>query len=959
MTYFLEDIAGYLNKVTKGDFRNLIIVFPNRRARLFFNNFLSRKIQKPVWAPAYYTISDFVQKIGGMQIADPLTLIFIFFSIYKEVTGSKENFDTFYYYCEMILADFDNIDKYLVDAKMLYSNLSDIKAFENYSEYFSDEQLKAVRQFWESFTANPESDEKEKFISIWDALYKMYFRFNEVLDQKNIAYEGKAYRKAVDNIKSEEINPFENKTIAFVGFNALNKSEELLFAYFKRSGRALFFWDYDKSYIENEIHEAGYFLRKYIKRYPPPDDFLIQNSVRSNSPAIKTLAVPSNISQAKVVPYCLEILNSTSVNNPERTAIVLADEGLLLPLVNSLPQTIQKVNISMGYPVTDTSVYAFLVALVDLQSRRRAGTHENSYTYYYQDYFAVMNHYFLSELNEQEEFRKFQKDVRERNRIYINPLWIEITEPLYHKIFTMVDDPRKLGRYISEVLELVAKNLISTDREDNELKWQLEIIYSIHKVLVRFDELLLSTGIQLSFSTVLNLMRRILAGISVPFAGEPLTGLQIMGILETRTLDFENLVILSMNEGKFPKTGHVPSLIPFSIREGFDLPTIRHQDAIFAYYFYRLLHRVKNLLLVYNTKSEGLQKGEPSRYLYQLRFSADYKTEQLNAGYEVSSLPNNTILVWKSPDVLHKLKKYQRPGGESFLSPSALNIYLNCKLRFYFKYIEGLKEKEDITEDIEASVFGSILHSVMDKLYSGFKGIKVQKSQFEELGKDKSRIDEAINNAFAEEFFKKSTINQRDFQGRLLIVREVIEKYVKGIIVFDARNAPIKIHSLEKHRNIEIPLSERNTHIALGGIIDRIDEQEGVLRIVDYKTGRKKEVFLSVEELFTAKPTERNSAVFQTFLYTWIIGEKGEFKNLIPALYYVRNIYSQNFDWRIYQSANRKRIAVDDFEGYRDEFKDRLFLLINELFGSDIPFSQTEDVKYCEHCPYNKICMRR
>jgi hypothetical protein len=246
----------------------------------------------------------------------------------------------------------------------------------------------------------------------------------------------------------------------------------------------------------------------------------------------------------------------------------------------------------------------------------------------------------------------------------------------------------------------------------------------------------------------------------------------------------------------------------------------------------------------------------------------------------------------------------------------------------------------------------------MNKLYSGYRGTTVQKSQLEQLGKDKLRIGEAINSAFAEEFFKKSIINQRDFQGRLLIVREVIEKYVNGVIEFDSRNAPIKIHSLEKHHNIEILLSERNTLIALGGIIDRIDETEGILRIVDYKTGTKKELFRSVEELYTAKPTERNSAVFQTFLYTWIIGEKGEFRNLIPALYYVRDIYNQNFDWRIYQAGKRKRTIVDNFEDYREEFKDRLISLINELFDRDISFTQTEDVKYCEQCPYNKICMR-
>jgi CRISPR/Cas system-associated exonuclease Cas4 (RecB family) len=449
-----------------------------------------------------------------------------------------------------------------------------------------------------------------------------------------------------------------------------------------------------------------------------------------------------------------------------------------------------------------------------------------------------------------------------------------------------------------------------------------------------------------------------LAGISVPFTGEPLTGLQIMGILETRTLDFENLVILSMNEGSFPKTGHVPSLIPFSIREGFGLPTIRHQDAIFAYYFYRLLHRAENVVLVHSTKSDGLQRGEPSRYLYQLRYDSKFDIEQLSAGYTISSFPGIVILAQKPPEVLDKLNKYLRPGGDSFLSPSALNTYLGCKLRFYFKYIEGLHEKEDIAEEVEATVFGSILHRTMDNLYSGFKGKTVQRSEFEEMGKNKPRISDEIENAFALEFFKKSDIKKSDFQGKLLIVRDVIEKYVNGIIEFDARSAPIKIHSLEKYHSLEVPLNDSKTKVALGGIIDRIDELGEQIRIIDYKTGRKNEPFHSVEELFASKPSERNSAVFQTFLYAWLAGEEGDHTNLIPALYYVRDIYSKNFDWRIYHTENRKRYAVEDCNEFLPEFKERLLSVLIELFDNTIPFSQTEDTTYCAKCPYNKICMR-
>jgi CRISPR/Cas system-associated exonuclease Cas4 (RecB family) len=961
MTYFLQDIANYIFKRLEGNFRDLIIVFPNRRAKLFFNSYLSQITHKPTWAPVYYTISEFIQKIGGMQLADPLTLIFHLFRVYKQVTGSNETFDTFYYYCEMILSDFDDIDKYLVDPKMLYSNLSDIKTLEDFSGYFSEDQIKAVRQFWESFTLEKPSEEQEKFISIWDALYHIYIEYNALLDEQGIGYEGKAYQKVVKIIKGSGEMPFLDKKIAFIGFNALNRSEEILFDQFRNYGNAWFFWDFHTSYIDSDIHEAGYFIRNYLKRYPQPSDFTARVLVQDLTPRIRTLAVPSNISQAKILPMCLEMLESNSVIHPEMLAIVLADETLLLPVVNSLPGSISKVNVSMGYPVTDTPVYAFLVSLIDLQSNRKNSVEGNPTLFYHRDYFALMNHPFLSALHEKINFKQFQEECRQKNQVYIDPDSGGIEDTLYQSIFTSVKEPEKLGTYLSGILESIALILAdSADKDDKELKWQLEVIFSVHKVLTRFAEQITVSGIQLSFRTVLNLIRRILAAISVPFSGEPLSGLQIMGILETRTLDFEKLVILSMNEGKFPKSGHLPSLIPYSLREGFGLPTIRHQDAIFAYYFYRLLHRTKDIILVFNTKSEGLQKGEPSRFIYQLLYNSDYQIDQLSAAYSVNTSGAYSIRARQKTEVRNKLKKYLRPEGNSYLSPSALNIYLNCKLRFYFRYVEELDEKEDISEEIEASVFGSILHGAMKKLYSEYTGTTVHAAQLEELGKNNVKIEQALKSAFEDEFFRKSNVSEREYRGRLLIVKDVIKKYIRGIIDYDVRNSPFKMVSLEQHHHIEIPLPKRNNRVAVGGIIDRIDEKQGITRIIDYKTGQKNNSFRTVTELFSAQPAQRNSAVFQTFLYAWIMEkELIPAKNIQPGLFFVRNIYDKNFDYRIHKLENRQRSVVENFEPLFEEFDNELRKLVAQIFDEENIFSQTEDTQYCAYCPYNEICMRK
>jgi CRISPR/Cas system-associated exonuclease Cas4 (RecB family) len=943
----------------KGDLQKSIVVFPNRRARLFFNNYLSRLSTGPIWAPKYYTISDFIQQISGLQLADPLTLLFSLYKVFKDVTKSNESFDSFYYYCETILSDFDDIDKYRVDAAMIYQNLSDLNSIDNYYEFLSETQVQTIHQFWNVFLTTRNSLEKDQFTIFWDSLKSIYFQFNEHLDSKKIAYEGKIYRTAIDKLETGEYISFEGKKIAFVGFNALNHCEELLFDFFKKSGSAMFFWDFDETYVNSDIHEAGFFLRKYLRRFSQPAGFKSQTSLSNANIKITVVAVPSDISQAKVIESCLEICKTNDLDNPGNTALILADENLLLPVVNSLPSVINRVNISMGYPVIDSPAYSFISALADLQINKRKNKTKDGFEYYHKDYFAVLNHMFLVRIRKNPGFDELERSAKEKNSIFLDPAFFKIDEPLYIKIFSPVENPSAFGSYLTSILKFIALDIIEQNQENNETKWHLSVLHSIYKVLLRFEALISEIDIDFSFRTAINLVRKILKGISVPFSGEPLTGFQIMGILETRTLDFENIIILSMNEGIFPKTGHIPSMIPYSLRQGFGLPTVQHQDAIYGYYFYRLLHRTHNMVLVYNTKTDGLQKGEPSRFIYQLQYDSSFNIDKLNLGYKVTPFPLKRISADKSEIAIEKLSRYLSPGAKSYLSPSALNTYLNCKLRFYFKYIEGMQEPENIDEEIENNIFGSIIHKTMEILYSPYVSQIMQLELIDGISRNRKVIGDAIDKSFAEEYYGKESLMKGDLKGRNLIIRNVIEKYIDGILDFDKQSAPFNLISVEKEYTLEMTAARSGKKIFLGGYIDRLDEKDGYYRVIDYKTGAVKNDFKSIDDLFESIPTQRNQAIFQTFLYALMLKRKFDYSKLTPAPYYLRNICKSDFDYHVYRSENRIKSKVTDFDEYSEEFQDKLRGLIDELFDEKIPFSQTEDTKHCINCPYNAICMRK
>jgi len=956
MTYFLQDVAKYLFERSGGDLRDRVIVFPNRRARLFFNHFLSVMSSQPIWAPKYYTIADLVQKLSGLTLGDPLSLLFKLFKVFRDVTGSTESFDSFYYYCEMILADFDDIDKYRVEADQIYMNLSDLKSLEDYYSYLEESQIRTLKDFWEIFNTARDSQEKQEFLSLWEGLYKIYTEYNKVLSEEGIAYEGKAYRELITQLKDGTCSSPGDEKISFVGFNALNRSEELLFEFYKKQGNALFFWDFSEDYVGKKYHEAGYFLREYLKDFPPPGDFRV-GEFSGKQQKLFSVAVPATLSQAKVTDFCLNLIDSGSISGPLQTAVILADEGLLIPVVNSLPDTVKNINISMGYPVTDTPAYNLIDQLANLQKRKQVKG-DKLISYYSRDIMNLYQHEFIRGMVNAEDFAQFEKEVIKHNLFNIPVQKITLDDPVSLLLTQQVSGAADFITWLRKIIEEVAAFFRGIEDSGKYVLWHIEVLQHIHLLLQRFEALMNESEIELTLPTVLNLLNKVLAGVSAPFAGEPLEGLQVMGILETRTLDFKNIILLSMNEGNFPKTSHAPSFIPFSLREGFGLPTIRHQDAIFSYYFYRLLHRAENVVMVYNTKTEGIQKGEPSRYLQQLLFESQQPVEELSLVYEVGSTSIMPIRARKDEEVLRKLEKYTEGNGEDYFSPSAINTYLSCRLKFYFRYIEEIGEPKDVRETIEADTLGSILHKAMKLLYMDFRKKVVSNEDLKSLGQNKPWLDKIIDQAFNEEYFRQPEGSKSDYTGRNLIVRQVIQEYVETILSYDGLQAPFQIEELEKSYRLRFEVSEIGKKIWLGGIIDRIDLREGVLRVIDYKTGSTSLKFPDVRTLFTADSDYKLNAILQSMLYAWMIAHLTDYKVVQPSLFYVRELVNKDFDPRLINDALGKTLVLD-IHTCLNEFESELGSVLSEIFNPDIGFEQTDNTDNCKYCPYASICRRQ
>ena len=957
MTPFLQQIASLFYQQYGAEVSRLAFVFPNRRTGLFFQKYLSEVADKPLFSPTILTINDLFVQLSGKQTADRINMLFMLYDIYVRHRGSTETFDEFLYWGEMLLNDFDDVDKYMADARMLFTNVTDLREIENDFSFLDAEQIAAIRTFWSSFYPKGDSPNQEEFLAVWKILYTLYNDLRDALAAEGRGYEGMIFREVVEQMEQNNCCDLPYTKVVFVGLNALSVAEERFLIQLQKRGIADFYWDYASDKVTDLNNKASYFVERNLKNFPSQYPLPAEEKVDTE---IEVIGIPSGIGQAKQVYTLLNELCKEDEMSPEealRTAIILPDEQLLIPVLNAIPEQIRRINVTMGYPLAGTPVASLMEYILALQKNVRYVDRQP--VFYFRDVLPILNHRYISSTCP-EIVNALVKDIAENNRIYISAADLGKTD-LLSVLFLPVTDVNTFSDYLINVLQELNKvmHALSSGEEEEDATQRTndleqEFIFHYFTTVNRMKEIMQDAGIEMKIDTYFRLLKRVTDTITIPFRGEPLSGLQIMGVLETRALDFDRLIILSMNEGIFPLRKAANSFIPYNLRRGFGLPTYEHQDSVWAYHFYRLIYRASHVSLLYDTRSNGLQTGEVSRFVHQLHYHYEVPLQNKLVVYNVSSAKTPALQVKKTDEVMQRLNAFHK-GGSRAISASAVNTYLDCPLKFYFSVVEGIQEEEEVSETIESNVFGSILHKVMEELYMPLCGKIVTADLLKAIKKDTPVLTGAIARAFAEIFFMSDVV--RPLTGQNFLIGEMIRKYVEKILERDSKLTPFRYIESERKINRLFTLGDNRTEIQLKGFIDRIDEVRDAIRIIDYKSGSGTSVFTSVESLFDKEDKDRAKAVMQVFMYSWMLGAAPAGKTIQPGIYYMRTLFSDSFDASVSRRIERtKTEPVTDFSAYSEAFEGELRRCLDEIFGRETPFTQTTTEKACAWCPFKDIC---
>ena len=959
MESFLKLVAADLYKHTEGNLAHTAVVFPNKRAGLFFNEYLAQESDSPIWSPAYVSISELFRSLSPWEVGDPVKLVCELYKIFRRETQSTETLDDFYFWGEMLISDFDDADKNRVDTDKLFSNLQDLRNIMDDYTFIDDEQEEAIRQFFQNFSIERRTALKERFISLWDVLGNIYKGFRESLASQNIAYEGMMYRHVIEHLNVDKL-PYEK--YVFVGFNVLNKVEHTLFTQLKDAGKAVFYWDYDEFYMKENrqavTHEAGEFIRRNLRDFPSPlSGELFKNL--SKPKEVHYIASSTENAQARYLPQWIR----NNLTTPEKeTAVVLCNEALLQPVLHSLPAEVKHVNITMGFPLSQTPVYSFLIALLELHTH---GFNFKSGRYTFQSVVTLLKHPYTRQLTGQAEL--LEKELTRNNRFY--PLPGELgKDEFLTRLFTPLSGNLNLCIRLSETLQQVASiyqaNTSGTEDTDAFNQLYRESLFKAYTTINRFRTLIEEDELTVQSETFRRLLVKVLSATNIPFHGEPAIGMQVMGVLETRNLDFRHLVLLSVNEGQLPKSGGDSSFIPYNLRKAFGMTTIEHKIAVYAYYFYRLLQRAERITLIYNTSSDGLNRGEWSRFM--LQFLIEWPHPITRQFLEAGQSPQGTspITVEKTPDVMRRMQSLfdVRANPKAKFSPSALNYYLDCPLKFYYRYVAGLSAPDEVSAEIDSATFGSIFHYAAEHIYKDLTthGKVINKEALETLLRNEVKLQDYVDTAFKKLFFNVPQNEKPEYNGIQLINSAVIARYLKQLLQNDLRYAPFTFiaSEMEVDEPIDIQTPKGVIKSRIGGIIDRMDSKDGTLRIVDYKTGGDADTPPHVESLFIPDK-KRSNYVFQTFLYAAIMCRKQPTMKIAPALLYIHRAATETYSPVIQMGEPRKpKEAVEDFSKYEKEYRERLQGLLEEIFNPEKSFAQTEIIEKCTYCDFKALCKR-
>ncbi len=960
MQSFLETVADQLSQRYKGNLHQLAVVFPNRRQGVYFLHYLKQMVGVPAVLPEMLTIEELVQRSSVWPVADPLIQVFALYEAFVQASldagdlpGDIAAFEVFYPLGETILRDFRELDSYLADVDLVYRVLYNIETIDKLFDYLTIEQRTFLKSFWDG--ASNKSIVQEKFLRLWQRLPGIYRAFHERLAQQGLTTPGAAYRQLAGNTSSRKGFETGWDHIAFVGMNALNKAEETFIRRWQESGLASLWLDADKWYARpaksgEPEQEAGLFIRRNLHTMGLEDALPLADVIEKKEMGITALAAPGQLAQAKCVRQWLQNLPADA--DTLRVGILLADETLLLPVLQSFPDEVKGYNVTMGYPMKQSPVFSFVQLFFNVHhqfAKTRYKTLSHSLVS------AWINHPFCDwGLPDRE---KLQQKMLQEILLEVPVKHLQKVSEMGNWLFVPLNSISDAFARLGRLLELA--NGLPAVQHDNLLSGLVSAAWQTVNQLAP-----MYTGLQprpdLEF--VGKMLQRQIGGISVPFEGEPIQGIQVMGLLESRGLDFDHILMLGAGEGSLPGIRPPESYIPENVRRAFGLPVSEHQDAIFAYVFYRLLHRCQSLTVVYNSLVSDQSTGEISRFLQQVNHETLMKVELVSPGFEVKPQGAAPIIIPKSSGVLAQLNHYLNPSANAPLSPSAVNSWLHCRLQFYFRYVARLKVPEVLKEGIDAASFGSIVHKLMELLYAAVR----QKQKNDTITADsiaymRSIMPDWVDAAFRQGWRDDGREQPVHYTGELLVIKEVVTQYAEAFLQVDEAFVPFVVHELEVKFSepFGIEVKGRPARLLLGGFVDRVDEKDGVFRMVDYKTGSDKLEFATVEGLFEREGKKQNKAALQTLMYSWMFAAKyPDRKKFAPALIPIRALKGEAGDILFHEKKGRGPLNADVMPFVLQEFKALLRPLVEEIFDELTPFSQTEDARGCSYCDFKGICGR-
>ena len=970
MKPFLYRIAETFYRQYGDEIVRFAFVFPNRRGGLFFQRYLAEVAGKPLFSPSIFTVNTLMTELSQLSVVDKTELLFTLYEEYLQLRNTDESFDRFLFWGEMLASDFDDVDKYMVDASQLFTNIEDLKELD--MPYLTSEQLEVIRQFWHTyFYPDTDSEKKVEFNALWNILYDLYSRLRARLSSKGLGYEGMIFREVADAAKNGTLPALDYEQVVFVGFNAITEAERVLMGYLRDIGQGDFYWDCYAPTLQDTENKAVYFLSLNQKQFPSRHD--IGEHIITSLPEMTVIPVSSGIGQAKQAGTLLQQLVAEGQINPKaalNTAIVLPDEELLMPMLYSVPAEFPTINITMGYSLKHTPVAALFDAIFQLQKHVRWSGGES--LFYHLEVTSILNHRFVKTFAA-DEAAQISREMSRYNRAYVSAEFMgrnQLLSLIFRTVRTVEEASDYLQAILSYLLDAGYTDLPDCDDAATDMQpvtlshLEHEYLYHYDLIVRRLGDVMNEHAVNMEVNTYFSLLGKLAANLSVPFQGEPLSGLQIMGVLETRTLDFDNIIILSMNEGVFPMKKVAGSFIPYNLRRGFGMATTEHQDSIYAYYFYRMIGRAKRVYMLYDSRTDGLKHGEMSRYIYQLKYHYSRLLPNLSLKEQFAS--HNVVIEKPVPLSIPKKGRVGEllyeflEGGTRRLSASHINTYLNCPLQFYLQHVEQLCRDEEINESVDSGIFGSIYHGVMGEIYNRMKydnrPVEVSCDMINAVLKDKKLITKLIEQWFAREFFKIPPEKAEPLRGQNYIIGHVIQQYVCQTLTVDKTFVPFTYVASELRLADKVVLPLRNgLNVNFKAFIDRIDCVGDTLRILDYKTGSDDLSFPSVDSLFDTQIKKRPKAIFQVLLYCKLyrICFPHDCRHLQPGIYKVKDLFG-NFS--PYISCAKE--VIDDYDRIAEAYEDALDRCLTELFDTDKPFEQTDVLEHCQYCDFKAICKR-